>query len=397
MKQLKKTRKRKGYIRIVLLVFFLIVVIKLIVGIKSNTVQTVMVQYGEVKVEEKVTGIIIRNEMVIKAPISGYVSFVSKENVRVPVNSKLVEVRRERIDDGVLKRYNEIVEEINSIEVSNIQTQSNMSRSLSNISRLIATRNYSMVYSEKERMLKELYLEKSSQDNTDIDKLIKERKKLEDMIGNGVKSECAAFAGIPVYSLDGYEEVLNSDHLLEVDPSEFQPDEYRKTNFDKEVKIDQPVLKLVDNYKWYLVVQLNSDFGSSLKKGDRVTLDFDEENYNGVRATIIDMKQCEDILLVAFEIKDQVPGYLKKRVTEVNVVKAKYSGYVIPVQALLSKNNKTGVMVLEEEKLVFKEVVIKGDNGVNAVIESTNNRSQLKLYDKVIVNPGINGGGVDEY
>lgn len=395
MKQLNKPRKRKGYIRVALLVFFVIISVKFIVGVKSNAVQTVMVQYGEAKIEEKVTGIVVRNEKVVKAPISGYISFIAKENVKIPVDSKLVEVRRERIDGDVLKRYNEVVKEINAIESSDIQTQPDICQRLNNISRFIAIGNLSGVYNQKERLIKDLNSKKTSQGNRDIDKLMEERKNLEKIIGDGIKSEYAAFTGIPVYSLDGYEEVLNADYLLEIDISLITPGEISRINLDKKVKTGQPILKLVDNLNWYLVARLNSDFANGLDKGDKVTLDFDGENYYGVRASIEDMKQEEKDCIIAFEVKDYVPGFLEKRVTEVNVVKTKFSGYVIPVNALLTRNDKTGVMVQQEGKAVFKEVVVKGDNGEIAVIDTRDNRSRLKLYDNVIINSDVEGGRAD--
>ncbi len=395
MKQNNKPRKRKGYIRIVLLILFVIISVKMIIGIKSSAIETVMVQNGEAKVEEMTTGIIVRKEQVIKAPISGYISFMARENERIPVSTKLLEVRRERIDGDILERYNEIMAKINEIESVDMETQPDIARSLSTISSFIASGNLSGVYHEKEKLIRELGSKQDLQGAENIDKLVEERKNLERIIGDGIKSENASFSGIPVYSLDGYEEVLNAGHLMEIDPSRFKEVKTSRIDRTKKVEADQPVLKLVDNHEWYLVVRLSAEFAGDIEKGDTVTLELDSQEQNEIRAVVKDVSPKEESILAAFTINDYFPGFLEKRAVEVNVVKDRYSGYVIPVRALVEKDGKTGVLVHIEGRAVFREVVLKGDNGETAVIDTVDSRSQLKLYDRIIINPDIFGGGYD--
>jgi hypothetical protein len=58
---------------------------------------------------------------------------------------------------------------------------------------------------------------------------------------------------------------------------------------------------------------------------------------------------------------------------------------MIPVEALIEKDGEYQVQVLEAEKIVNKRVRVKGNDGVNAVVESTGTGPELKIYDMIVI------------
>jgi putative membrane fusion protein len=401
MNNAKPVKRRKGYIRLAMLVLLLVFAVRSLAGIRSNALETVLVQYGEVKIEEETKGVIIRNERLIKAPISGKVSFIAQENVKVPVNAKLLEVRRDRIDEETIRRYNEInqkIEALNNMDSENagVEVGRGIHQYLSNISYLILSGNLLPVYYEKERLTREISKSTAlDSSGSNLDTLIQEKEKIEEVIEDGIKVEHAEFSGVPVYTLDGYEEVLTVEHLDEVDLSKLKPADSFRINIQDGVKAGEPVLKLVDNCKWHIATELTREFGENLKEGSRISVRFIDKEDATVDARIERLSDGNNGIVAFLEIKDYVPGMLEERFVNISVIRNRYRGYVIPVNAIAQKGDGAEVMVLQGGKIVAKKIVVKGSDGENAVVESGQEGYKLKLYDKVIINWEKFGGSKD--
>lgn len=401
MNNAKPVKRRKGYIRLAMLVLLLVFAVRSLAGIRSNALETVLVQYGEVKIEEETKGVIIRNERLIKAPISGKVSFIAQENVKVPVNAKLLEVKRDRIDEETIRRYNEInqkIEALNNMDSENtgVEVGRGIHQYLSNISYLILSGNLLPVYYEKERLTREISKSTAlDSSGSNLDTLIQEKEKIEEVIEDGIKVEHAEFSGVPVYTLDGYEEVLTVEHLDEVDLSKLKPADSFRINIQDGVKAGEPVLKLVDNCKWHIATELTREFGENLKEGSRISVRFIDKEDATVDARIERLSDGNNGIVAFLEIKDYVPGMLEERFVNISVIRNRYRGYVIPVNAIAQKGDGAEVMVLQGGKIVAKKIVVKGSDGENAVVESGQEGYKLKLYDKVIINWEKFGGSKD--
>ncbi|MGI6703089.1 MAG: HlyD family efflux transporter periplasmic adaptor subunit [Clostridia bacterium] len=388
-----RPKKRKGYIRFAMLAVFTIVLVRAAIGLGDRAPDTALVGHGDVMIAQKVAGVIVRHEMVVKAPISGRVTYAARENVRVPINSKLLEIKRDNIDTDLTDKYKEINDKLQVLQ--SLEDNSALpavpdkvvSEGLSNIAYLIDEGNLAMVYYEKERLAREMnYSLAANATQSEREELIRQKEELDGMIEGGIKAEFAPFSGVPVYSLDGYEEALSPKNLKEIIPSSVVPQKVERVDFTKELEAGVPTLKIVDNHAWYFVCNLSEDFAGDLKQGSVVTLDIPGEEMNSIRARVNDIYRLEGELTAAFEAKDFFHGLYEKRHMELTVIKGKYSGLVVPLSAVYEKQGEHVVEVLDADKTIEKKVIVKGHDGTNAVVERADTGPELKMYDKVVLN-----------
>ena len=77
---------------------------------------------------------------------------------------------------------------------------------------------------------------------------------------------------------------------------------------------------------------------------------------------------------------------MKDRFVKISLIKNKYSGLKIPVEALRVNDGKTGVYVVVDGIVKFKKAkVLYKDDGYAIVEENNISQGGLLLYDEVIV------------
>ena len=152
-----------------------------------------------------------------------------------------------------------------------------------------------------------------------------------------------------------------------------------------ELEAGQPVMKMVANHVWYAVCSLSEGFAERLEKGTVVYLEISKEQAHSVRAVVKNKIEQEEGPVVFFESKDYFPGLYEERNVEMTVVKGKYSGLVVPLSAITEKDGEYLVEVLDADKTITKKILLKGHDGINAVVEQTGNSPGIKLYDKVVL------------
>ncbi|MBA1333767.1 MAG: hypothetical protein HPY66_0160 [Firmicutes bacterium] len=403
MKNARPAKKGKGYIRIAIIAIMLVLTVKALLGVRSNAIETVLLEYGEVKIMEQAKGVVVRMEKTVKAPISGRIAYIVPENVKVPVGTKVLEIKRDRIDDETLARYNEINKRIQALgdldsEAAPDNSTGNVMKYLANISRLIHEGSLLAVYYEKEHLVRELNRSTAlASSANELKLLLQEKDKIEKEMDGGVKAEYTQFPAVPVYALDGYEEVLTVESIKEINPAELSPPAVLRIDLNKGVEAGETVLKLVDNRKWYIVSQLSSGFGEDIKENKNVSIEFPGDDTVTVKGRVIGSKTTDQGTVVYIEIKDYVPGIFEQRFVDIILIKERYSGFVVPQKAIIEKGNETEVLVLQEGKVRSKKVAVKASDGINAVVESVQNGPALKLYDQVIINWERFGGNEGEY
>lgn len=393
MNSAAKQGKGKGYIRLVILIALIAVLVRAVVGISKRAPNTALVGYGEIIIAEKAIGLIVRDEKVIKAPISGRITYVARENVRVPVNTRIFEMKNDKVDSNIMDTYKEIDERLEALESLEINpgisatSAKDINESLSKIAFLIDEGDLAMVYYERERLEREIsHSLAANTTQSEKQALIQKKEELDSIIEGGIKSEFAPFSGVPVYTLDGYEEILRPDNLKDVLPSKVAPIRVNSVDLHKELKIGDPVMKVVDNHLWYFVCNLSEDFAENLQQGSTVTLEILREKDNDkVRAKVEYVRIEDGEALAIFQSKDFFTGLYQKREIELNVVKGKYSGLIVPLSAITERDGGYTVEVLDADKTVEKKIAIKGHDNDNAAVEESDLQSGIKIYDKVVL------------
>lgn len=208
------------------------------------------------------------------------------------------------------------------------------------------------------------------------------------------KGTGAPMSGIVSFLVDGYEELLSPERLPLLDMEKLAEETIQgrsmKTGTARE---SVPVMKIIDNTRWYVYVHTDLRNIGRFHRGSRVQVQFKDETVEAIVADTGDeIGACHALL----EIDDQAKAMEGNRQSRLNIINQNIEGLLVPVDALVKQGDREGVLVKDlNGNAVFKPVEIKGKNEAWAVVsdrlfyleDDQGNMEAvdtIKLYDEIL-------------
>lgn len=343
------------------------------------------------------TGIIIRNEIPVKKSDHGVLHFRVEDGERVSKNGVLADVYDSEKDSATVSRIENVKRKI-----ANIETLENFNDSAAVDFNLLNTRIFDK--------LGELSYSKSTGDFSEIgeigDSLLMMMNRKEMVIGSSgnfsgqiadLKSELASLenglsnpsgqitspeSGFFVSAVDGFETVINANDL-----SVFTP-EYMDTLTARESDVQGCVGKIVSDYTWYIAAPITAQQSLSYREGDTATVRTTLKSNPILQVTVKQINISHDdgkavVLLACQEMNAELAAM---RTAAMTLVEGEYSGLRVSKSALRVYDGKTGVYVVSGMELKFVAVDVLHDAGDYVICqkEAYNDRSVLRIYDKIV-------------
>ncbi|WP_097018748.1 HlyD family efflux transporter periplasmic adaptor subunit [Orenia metallireducens] len=178
------------------------------------------------------------------------------------------------------------------------------------------------------------------------------------------------YAGIISYKVDGLEMTLREDNLKNLNYDHFVnlKGKYNPVSSGDKVNMGRPIFKVIDNFKFYLAVLLPQNQLANYEVGTEVEVLFPglEEYFIGkINSILLDKPQN----IMVIEFNRFIPKLIDLRKTDVEIIRKRYHGIVVPSSALIKRDDKLGVMVNGYTKNYFKEVELIGEVTDQAVIK----------------------------
>ena len=286
-RKIKRAKRNKR--RIVLISFILIYFIfRSVPTLYASTLKTTLVEEGFIEDIASSNGVLIKNEKVYRAGGEGKATLYKKEGEKVKVGTLIASISLVSDNSALKEELNGINKKIDSLEKVNKNREdikNDKDKNLKTIDGVIdqiqkdsMSGEYANVPILKEELNSQLGKKKDiSGDNTLVNNSLenlKERKKeLEKEISNNTIKYFSQESGIISYKLDGLEEIYSEkkiDSYTIDDVKKIQGNVIKVDNGNL-VKAGDPILKIMDNFNWYLLVSFDNwkDI-STLKKGDNV-------------------------------------------------------------------------------------------------------------------------------
>lgn len=178
------------------------------------------------------------------------------------------------------------------------------------------------------------------------------------------------YAGIISYKIDGLEMTLREDNLENLNYQHFinLKGKVNSVNSGDEVNAGRPIFKVIDNFKFYLAVLLPQNQLINYEMGTSVEVLFPEigEYFMG-KINLISLDKPQNIMIIEFN--KFIPELIDLRKINVEIIRKRYHGIVVPSSALIKRGEKTGVMINGYTKNYFKEVKVLGKAGDQVVIK----------------------------
>ena len=365
---------------------------------------TYVITQGTISQEDESVGYIIRDEQVKK--IDNYTNgiyAIASEGQRVAINEPIFRYysdTEKQITEQITEinyKIQDLLEKDKSVTSADIKAIENQ---IENKVEDINTLNNYQEISEYKKNIDTLISKKINfigdvTENKEVKNLIKERKTLESKLKNGSEYQRAPKSGIVSYRVDGLEEKLTTENF-DIINEKYLDSFGLKTG--QIISASNESGKVIDNFKCYIAITLNSKEAMQAKVNDKVKIRIsnDEED-----AKIIQINEESGKRTIIFEMNQMSENLINHRKIAVDVIWWDVSGLKVPNQALIKENelyyvirDKAGV----QSKILVK---VKKQTDKYAIIESYKNNELQELglstqdirnykkitnYDEIIVN-----------
>lgn len=350
---------------------------------KTLFMNTYTVSNGDISESFSAEGIIIKNETPVLSPVAGKVQLLVKTGERVRVGTPLFIVTTdEKQREHYQREIADIEEKIKTLEDS--VGSSSMSLNLVNKSIESTTEKIKEATESGEFDKVKLLKDELARLTKEKEKLLEAneanlnllKQQLEQTKEDLSKIEIITYApesGIVSLDIDGFEDLLVPHKAEDISHVQLQAvrENTRKPVEPKDVNANEPVLKIIDNFSWYIALKPEKQ----LKEGIEYYIKLADNNMVKARLTSINKEG-----IGFFLINTDLDSLLDSRKIKVEVMLGTYSGTMIPKNALFTnEDGEKGVYIIERGKRRFKPVELVFEDEYNIIVDG------LRQGDKILL------------
>lgn len=398
-------KKSGKIIAILLAIAVLTYVISAVYLLIVDTADTYIVKQGTISEEDEAVGYIIRNEKVVKGEnFENGIFEIASEGQRVAVGESIFRYYNdsEKEIEAKIKELNYKIQElleqekiVPSADIKAIEKQ--IEEKMQNINKLT---NYQEIIENKKNIdsliSKKINFIGDVTENKEIKTLIKERNSYEEKLKKGAEYQKAEISGIVSYRVDGLEDKLSIDNFNEITEKYLNDLDLRT---GKIISTSNECGKVIDNFKCYIAITMNSKNAMQAEVGDSIKLRI--SNNEECKAKIVQINEESGKRTIIFEINKMSDELINHRKIAIDVIWWDVSGLKIPKQALIQENglyyvirNRVGIqtkLLVKVEKQTDKFAIIKPYDTKELQelgYSSTEIRNYIKItnYDEIIIN-----------
>lgn len=292
---------------------FLYMAITLFLYLTTNDVSTYQVVSGPLAKNQTYTGLVIRNEQVITADSSGYITYYARDNAKVKKN-------------GVVYSIGESKTNPVSIELTD-SALNTLRREIASFSTNFNLTDYNDIYSFKYE------LEGSLLQNTGISAPATTENGGNATLGN--QTICSSPTdGIVLYSLDGYED-FNKTTITEADMNQKS---YHMTDLktDERIAAGDPVYKIITDENWSVYIPLTAKQIIQLSDRTSIRVKFLKDGATQVANFLIHTND-DGTYWGELKFSSGMIRYATDRFLDIELVTNAQTGLKIPISSIVHK------------------------------------------------------------
>jgi len=166
-------------------------------------------------------------------------------------------------------------------------------------------------------------------------------------------------AGLVSLRIDGWEMFGPDTSFIYLNEEEFKQKapELQVLGSGEKVFRFMPIMRIMDNYRWYYSTILPPEPGKMIAEEARAKLRFSFAPDRPVYAAKVEMREREQgDLEITWQINQAVGDFYNHRWSTVEIIYDRLDGALIPKDTMLDVDGQKGVFVVEEGTVVFQEV-----------------------------------------
>lgn len=377
-----QNHKKASLIKYFIIIIILIVVAYLLSNIFSS--KTFIVKEGSIQENCISDAIIVNREWRVLSPLEGAIELKVKQGDRVRVGAPLFKIitDRQKQKDYIsqISETEAKIEEVQSSYGTSIQLLDNSIKDTEKkLKEAISMGEYNRTEQIKKQLLyfKKQKKEKMQLHNNNLENLIQSLDNAKNGLALTEKMVHAPVSGIISFNIDSMEELISLDNLESLSYAQLKKIKINKHNgkAPSSVEMNQPVLKIVDNYSWYLIVPLEE----KLDEGKNYEIEM-LDSQRIIKAKLKKFTDDDEKPLAVFIMNKDLDELFEKRWVKVKIHTKTHYGNIVPISALVEKDNKIGVTIQKRRRRMFKAVDVIAQDKQYAVVKG------LKIGDKIILN-----------
>ena len=342
-----------------------------------------------------ITGIIIRNEILVENNDSGVLHFMVDDGKRVSKDGVIAGVYTNESSSITLSQISRLKNQIadikdilsfNDIDASNLQLiNSKITANLNSLVLSASNGNYSTVSDNASELLSSINRKQVAMGQTgnfagQLDSLNTELAKLESSLPAAKATISAKESGYFLSKTDGYEKTLTTADLDGITPEflgDLKPNEYG----------ENVVGKIVSDYEWYIAAEIPINDSMNYKIGDALEIHTSVKSSPILPVTVqkINISESGSNAVIVFSCNEMNTELASMRSGPMTVVSKSYSGLKVPKKSLRVVDSKKGVYVVSGMQAKFVEIEIVYSNDNYMICKRNDADGSLKLYDRVVV------------
>lgn len=314
--------KSKREMNIGILIFSVIFVYLLITIFTYATdkrISVYEVRKGSIVKDNSYTGLVLREEKVINAEDSGYVSYFQDENSKVKKGGNIYALSAKALDTE------QVSEDVANVKINEDIVESVVLK-IQNANQSYNAQKFSNVYSVKNEINATLQSASNVSKTTKLDAAIASQS-------SGVKVYQSVSDGMISLTLDGYETLTEK----EIDKDSFDYSQYavKQLKDQMQVKTGDPVYKLITDENWKVYIQLSENAAEELKDLTSIKTKIDKDNETIWADFSIIKKNGE--YYGCLEYDNSMIRYSKERYLNVELILQDQKGLKLPKSAVIEK------------------------------------------------------------
>ena len=401
-----KKQNSKNVLIFIVSAILVIFIFTWFIRVANSSAETMIVTDGTISQSETLTGYYVREEKIVNSDKNkNGMQQIITEGQKVAANESIFRYYSESENNNKAK-INEIDEKIQKlVETSDIGIynsdlrliDSQMLDSLKNISTYNSIQNIKELKSTMKILenKKAEIVASSTSGDSEISKLISERKTLEKQRDSDSTYIKAPISGILSYRIDGLE-----DQLKFSDINNYNNEYLENLNLDtgKIIPTSTTEGKIVNNFECYVITNSSSEEAKKSKVRDRVQITLPTGRTVDARVANI-IEEQNGSRTIAIKFSDNIDEVTSYRKVSFDVIWWNSTGYRVKNSAIVTENNLNYVIRNRQGHLKKVLVKIKKQTDTYSIVKNYS-ASELKelnydkkaltslmLNDEVLLNP----------
>jgi putative membrane fusion protein len=166
----------------------------------------------------------------------------------------------------------------------------------------------------------------------------------------------------------------------------------------EEIVEGAPVIRIIESYKWSIIVELNTKQAEGIEKGKilRIRPIGEKKELKSIVRNVIEE---EDKTIVIFDLDEFIDNIYNIRTLTVDIVQSQYEGAMVANSSIVEKDGIKGVYTVDVNGIAkFKPIKVKISNSEYSIVydgsfvnkskedpEKTENVKTINLYDEVVM------------